>query len=194
MPGAAPAVPANVTLIGAKAVTGGIQVTWKAADGAAEYRVYRKDAANPKWKGIANVTGTSWTDKTAKAGVKYTYTVRGINANGTLSPSFDSTGVSATMPGAAPAVPANVTLGSAKAVTGGIQVTWQAADGAAQYRVYRKDAANPKWKGIVNVTGTSWTDKTAKAGVKYTYTVRGINANGTLSPSYDSTGVSAVAK
>ena len=194
MPGAAPAVPANVTLIGAKAVTGGIQVTWKAADGAAQYRVYRKDAANPKWKGIANVTGTSWTDKTAVAGVKYTYTVRGINANGTLSPSYDSTGVSATMPGAAPAVPANVTLGSAKAVTGGIQVTWQAADGAAQYRVYRKDAANPKWKGIVNVTGTSWTDKTAKAGVKYTYTVRGINANGTLSPSYDSTGVSAVAK
>ena len=194
MPGAAPAVPANVTLIGAKAVTGGIQVTWKAADGAAEYRVYRKDAANPKWKGIANVTGTSWTDKTAKAGVKYTYTVRGINANGTLSPSFDSTGVSATMPGAAPAVPANVTLIGAKAVTGGIQVTWKAADGAAEYRVYRKDAANPKWKGIANVTGTSWTDKTAKAGVKYTYTVRGINANGTLSPSYDSTGVSAVAK
>ena len=194
MPGAAPAVPANVTLGSAKAVTGGIQVTWKAADGAAQYRVYRKDAANPKWKGIANVTGTSWTDKTAVAGVKYTYTVRGINANGTLSPSYDSTGVSATMPGAAPAVPANVTLLGAKAVTGGIQVTWQAADGAAQYRVYRKDAANPKWKGIENVTGTSWTDKTAKAGVKYTYTVRGINANGTLSPSYDSTGVSAVAK
>ena len=194
MPGAAPAVPANVTLIGAKAVTGGIQVTWKAADGAAEYRVYRKDAVNTKWKGLANVTGTSWTDKTAVAGVKYTYTVRGINANGVLSPSFDSTGVSAAMPGAAPAVPANVTLGSAKAVTGGITVMWKAADGAAQYRVYRKDAANPKWKGIVNVTGTSWTDKTAKAGVKYTYTVRGINANGTLSPSYDSTGVSAVAK
>ena len=194
MPGAAPAVPANVTLGSAKAVTGGITVTWNAADGAAEYRVYRKDAVNTKWKGIANVTGTSWTDKTAVAGVKYTYTVRGINANGVLSPSFDKTGVSAAMPGAAPAVPANVTLGSAKAVTGGITVTWKAADGAAQYRVYRKDAANPKWKGIVNVTGTSWTDKTAKAGVKYTYTVRGINANGTLSPSYDSTGVSAVAK
>ena len=189
-----PAVPANVTLIGAKAVTGGITVTWNAADGAAEYRVYRKDAVNTKWKGLANVTGTSWTDKTAVAGVKYTYTVRGINANGVLSPSFDSTGVSAAMPGAAPAVPANVTLGSAKAVTGGIQVTWKAADGAAEYRVYRKDAANPKWKGIANVTGTSWTDKTAVAGVKYTYTVRGINANGVLSPSFDKTGVSAVAK
>ena len=187
-----PATPANVTLIGAAGDSSGITVTWNAADGAAQYRVYRKDAANPKWKGIAHVTGTSWTDKTAQAGVKYTYTVRGISANGTLSLGFDTTGVSATVPGApTPTTPANVTLGSAKVSGSTIVVTWQAANGAAQYRVYRKDAANPKWKGIANVTGTSWTDKTAQAGVKYTYTVRGISANGTLSPGFDTTGVSA---
>ena len=187
-----PTTPANVTLGSAKAVSDGIQVTWQAANGAAEYRVYRKDAANPKWKGIATVTGTNWTDKTAKAGVTYTYTVRGISANGTLSPGFDTTGVSATIPAApTPTTPANVTLGSAKVSGSTIVVTWQAANGAAQYRVYRKDAANPKWKGIANVTGTSWTDKTAVAGVKYTYTVRGISANGTLSPGFDTTGVSA---
>ncbi len=186
------AAPDNVTLTGAKAVSDGIQVTWQAANGAEQYRVYRKDAANPKWKGIATVTGTSWTDKTAQAGVKYTYTVRGISANGTLSPGFDTTGVSATIPGTPmPTTPANVTLGSAKVSGSTIVVTWQAANGAAQYRVYRKDAANPKWKGIANVTGTSWTDKTAQAGVKYTYTVRGISANGTLSPGFDTTGVSA---
>ena len=187
-----PATPANVTLIGAAGDSSGITVTWNAADGAAQYRVYRKDAANPKWKGLANVDGTSWTDKTAAAGVTYTYTVRGIGSDGkTLSPGFDATGVSATVPGAVPAVPADVTLGNATVSGSAIVVTWNAADGAAQYRVYRKDAANPKWKGIANVTGTSWTDKTAKAGVKYTYTVRGINANGTLSPGFDKTGVSA---
>ena len=187
-----PTTPANVTLGSAKAVSDGIQVTWQAANGAAEYRVYRKDAANPKWKGIATVTGTNWTDKTAKAGVTYTYTVRGISANGTLSPGFDTTGVSATIPAApTPTTPANVTLGSAKVSGSTIVVTWQAANGAAQYRVYRKDAANPKWKGIANVTGTSWTDRTAQAGVTYTYTVRGIGANGTLSPGFDTTGVSA---
>ena len=187
-----PATPANVTLIGAAGDSSGITVTWNAADGAAQYRVYRKDAANPKWKGLANVDGTSWTDKTAAAGVTYTYTVRGIGSDGkTLSPGFDATGVSATVPGAVPAVPADVTLGNATVSGSAIIVTWNAADGAAQYRVYRKDAANPKWKGIANVTGTSWTDKTAKAGVKYTYTVRGINANGTLSSGFDKTGVSA---
>mgnify|MGYP004602581881 CR=1 FL=1 len=191
VPGAVPAVPADVTLGNATVSGSAIVVTWNAADGAAQYRVYRKDAANPKWKGLANVDGTSWTDKTAKAGVKYTYTVRGIGSDGkTLSPGFDKTGVSATIPGAAP-VPANVTLSGAAVGSSGITVAWKAAAGAEKYRVYRKDAANPQWKGIANVTGTSWTDKTAKAGVKYTYTVRGINANGTRSSGFDKTGVSA---
>ena len=186
------AAPANVTLTGAKAVSGGIQVTWQAASGAAKYNVYRKDAVNTKWTVIATVTGTSYTDKSGTAGTKYSYTVRGVAADGkTLSPGYNKTGVSATMP-AASATPANVTLGNAKAVSGGIQVTWQAASGAAKYKVYRKDAANTKWTVIATVAGTSYTDKSAKAGVTYSYTVRGVGSDGkTLSPGYNKTGVSA---
>ena len=184
--------PANVTLTGAKAVSGGIQVTWQAASGAAKYNVYRKDAVNTTWTVIATVTGTSYTDKSGTAGTKYSYTVRGVAADGkTLSPGYNKTGVSATMP-AASATPANVTLGNAKAVSGGIQVTWQAANGAAKYKVYRKDAANTKWTVIATVAGTSYTDKSAKAGVTYSYTVRGVGSDGkTLSPGYNKTGVSA---
>ena len=188
----ASAAPANVTLGNAKAVSGGIQVTWQAASGAEKYNVYRKDASNTVWRVIATVTGTSYTDKSGTAGTKYSYTVRGVAADGkTLSPGFDRTGVSATMPTAS-TTPANVTLGSAKAVSGGIQVTWQAASGAAKYKVYRKDAVNTKWTVIATVTGTSYTDKSAKAGVTYSYTVRGVGSDGkTLSPSYNKTGVSA---
>ena len=184
--------PANVTLGSAKAVSGGIQVTWQAANGAEKYNVYRKDAVNTKWKVIATVAGTSYTDKSGTAGTKYSYTVRGVAADGkTLSPSYNKTGVSATMPKPV-SRPANVTLGSAKAVSGGIQVTWQAASGAAKYKVYRKDAVNTKWTVIATVTGTSYTDKSAKAGVTYSYTVRGVGSDGkTLSPGYNKTGVSA---
>ena len=186
----ATAAPADVKLVGAKAVNGGIQVTWQAADGAAQYRVYRKAEGATKWSIIAHTTGTSYVDKTAKAGVKYTYTVRGINGDGVLSPSHEP-GVSAMIP--KPAAPAIVKLTGAKEVSGGIQVTWQKANGAAQYRVYRKGPGETKWTGIINVTGTSWTDKTAKAGSTYTYTVRGIAKDGkTLSSSYDKIGVSAV--
>ncbi len=75
--------PANVTLVSAKAVNGGIQVTWKEAAGAATYKVYRKDAANTSWTALTTTaTGTSYVDKTAVAGVTYTYTVRGVSANG----------------------------------------------------------------------------------------------------------------
>ena len=187
-PGAA-TVPANVKLVSAKVVGGGIQVTWQAADGAVRYRVYRKDAVNTGWKVIATVRDTSYTDKTAAAGVTYSYTVRGVGADGELSPGFDRTGVSATIP--KPTAPANVTLGDAKVVTGGIQVTWNEADGAAKYKVYRKDAANTVWRVIATVTGTSYVDKSAAAGVTYSYTVRGVDADGELSPGYDRTGVSA---
>ena len=187
-PGAA-TVPANVKLVSAKVVGGGIQVTWNEADGAAKYKVYRKDAANTVWKVIAIVTGTSYVDKSAAAGVTYSYTVRGVDADGELSPGFDRTGVSATIP--KPTAPANVTLGDAKVVTGGIQVTWNEADGAAKYKVYRKDAANTVWKVIAIVTGTSYVDKSAAAGVTYSYTVRGVDADGELSPGFDRTGVSA---
>ena len=188
-PGAA-TVPANVKLVSAKVVSGGIQVTWQQADGAVKYRVYRKDAVNTKWTAIATVTGTSYVDKSAAAGVTYSYTVRGVDADGELSPGFDRTGVSTTIP-AASTTPANVTLGSAKVVSGGIQVTWQQADGAAKYRVYRKDAVNTKWTAIATVTGTSYVDKSAAAGVTYSYTVRGVGADGELSPGFDRTGVSA---
>ena len=187
-PGAA-TVPANVKLVSAKVVSGGIQVTWNEADGAAKYKVYRKDAANTVWKVIAIVTGTSYVDKSAAAGVTYSYTVRGVDADGELSPGFDRTGVSATIP--KPTVPANVTLGDAKVVSGGIQVTWNEADGAVKYRVYRKDAVNTGWKVIATVRDTSYTDKTAAAGVTYSYTVRGVDADGELSPGFDRTGVSA---
>ena len=188
----ASAAPANVTLGSAKAVSGGIQVTWQVASGAEKYNVYRKDASNTVWRVIATVTGTSYTDKSGTAGTKYSYTVRGVGSDGkTLSPGFDRTGVSATMP-AASTTPANVTLGSAKAVSGGIQVTWQAASGAAKYKVYRKDAVNTKWTVIATVTGTSYTDKSGTAGTKYSYTVRGVGSDGkTLSPGYNKTGVSA---
>ena len=187
-PGAA-TVPANVKMVSAKVVSGGIQVTWNEAAGAAKYKVYRKDAANTVWKVIATVTGTSYVDKSAAAGVTYSYTVRGVGADGELSPGFDRTGVSATIP--KPTAPANVTLGDAKVVTGGIQVTWNEADGAAKYKVYRKDAANTVWKVIATVTGTSYVDKSAAAGVTYSYTVRGVGADGELSPGFDRTGVSA---
>ena len=189
----ASAAPANVTLGSAKAVSGGIQVTWQAASGAEKYNVYRKDASNTVWRVIATVTGTSYTDKSGTAGTKYSYTVRGVAADGkTLSPGFDRTGVSATMPTAS-TTPAKVVLVSAKADSAGILVTWQKANGAHAYQVYRKDAVNSKWTVVAkNVRDTEWKDITAVKGTKYTYTVRAVADDGVTLGGYDSAGKSAM--
>ena len=75
-------------------------------------------------------------------------------------------------------------------------MTWQAAAGAATYNVYRMGPGDTYWKVVsAKQSGTSYTDKNVTAGNTYKYTVRGVAADGTtLSPSYDGTGKSAVAK
>ena len=187
----ATALPATVTLGTAKAGANGIKVTWTQTEGAVKYNVYRR-TADTKWTStpLATVSGTSFTDKTVKAGETYIYTVRGVASDGkTLSAGYDKTGVTAT------ALPATVTLGTAKAGANGITVTWKQAEGAVKYRVYRQAAGESSWTTLTSsATGTSYTDKKAKAGVTYTYMVRGVSANGkALSRSYTAT-VSATAK
>ena len=189
-----PAAPANVTLTGAKAVNGGIQVTWQAAANAATYNVYRMGPGDTCWKVVSvKQSGTSYTDKNVTAGSTYKYTVRGVASDGkTLSPGFNNTGVSATMPKPVTA-PAFVELTDAKAASGSITVTWNKADGAVKYRVYRKAEGETKWTGIANVSGTSYTDTNVQDRILYCYTVRGIAADGTLSPDYDRYGIGTTA-
>ena len=88
-------------------------------------------------------------------------------------------------------VPDVVTLGEAEANADGVVVTWEKATNAAWYNVYRKDAVNTEWTEIATVRNTSYTDRDVEEGATYTYTVRGVASDGkTLSPDYDTTGVS----
>lgn len=178
----------------AKATDSGIKVSWKAVDGAVGYLVYRKKDGTD-WKKIAEVTGTSYTDKKAKAGVVYSYSVRATS--GDKKSSYDKTGVSAAMSSSGSSSSSSSgslkkpTLKSAKATSSGIKVTWKASSGATSYLVYRKKDGGD-WKQIAEVTGTSYTDDSAKAGVTYSYSVRA--KAGDKKSSYDKTGVTATAK
>ena len=187
--------PAKVVLVSAKADSAGILVTWQKAAGAATYNVYRKTAGTG-WKCVAkNIHDTEWKDITAAKGTKYTYTVRGVAADGkTLSPGFDATGKTAAVTKDS-TTPADVTLGKAVAGKSGITVTWSYAADARTYRVYRKAAGETKWTIVAkNAEGKSWTDKNVTKGVKYTYTVRGVSANGKALSRDCTATVSATAK
>ena len=176
----------KVTLGKAAGNADGITVTWQKAANAAKYYVYRKDAKNTGWKKLAEVSGTSYTDKTAEYGVQYTYTVKGIAADGKTAGKYDSAGVSAMR------APAKVKLSKATGNADSITVTWTKTDGASKYYVYRKDTKNTEWQRLAEVSGTSYTDKTAAHGVRYTYTVKAIAADGKTAGKYDSAGVSTM--
>ncbi|MBQ6935344.1 MAG: hypothetical protein IJN49_02235 [Clostridia bacterium] len=62
----------------------GVNITFKAVEGAQKYRVYRKAVGDKNWRTLGEVTTNSYTDNTVKADVTYIYTARALNEN-TLS-------------------------------------------------------------------------------------------------------------
>lgn len=68
---------------------------------------------------------------------------------------------------------------SAKSASNGIKLTYGKVSAASNYTIYRK-TANSGWSKIATVKGSStvaFTDKTAKKGTTYTYTVRAVKGN-----------------
>lgn len=168
----------------AKAVSDGIKVTWGEVADAASYRIYRKEGSGSYSVLKSGVTGTSYTDKTAKVGKTYTYTVRCLNKAGKVCSGYESAGKTATFnPYPAPEL-ISVTAGS-----DGIVIKWKAVSGAPKYMIYRKDSG--AYSRLASTTATSYTDKTANVNVVYTYTVRVCSADGKNILSAYNTGLSA---
>ena len=164
-------------------VEGGLKVTWKASKGAVKYRLFIKRDDGTGWKTVGNTTSTSLNHTGLTTGTKYTYTVRATDADGNYISGYDKTGVEYTYL-AAP------TLVKAECTNDGIKVSWKSVKGAPGYRVYAKSGSS--WKGIANVNGTSYTDKSVTSGNSYTYTVRAYDiAKGKVLSYYDRTGVTA---
>ena len=153
----------------------GVKVTWNKIAGAKGYTVYRSEYVNGKWSSwknlgtIKNANIVSWVDKSAKSGTTYRYTLRAVN--GSYKSSYKASGSLIYL--AQPTV-------TVKSVSNGINVSWTKSSGATGYTVYRSELVNGEWSKWTNM-GTaksdkkSWTDKKAKKGVTYKYTVRAVN-------------------
>ena len=166
---------------GAENVTGGVKISWGKVAGASKYRLYRKTGSG-SWTRITDTTALTYTDKNVTGGTKYSYTVRCLDADGNTISGYNPSGKTITYV----AVPK---LSSVSNVFGGVSVSWGKVTGAAKYRVYRKSGSG-SWAKVGDTTSTSFTDKTAKSGTKYSYTVRCLDSAGNTVSSYDSTGLS----
>ena len=191
---------ASTGTLSAPTVTGGNDaqgrptLKWKAVTGAAKYEVYRARSRSGEYIKYSTVTGTSYTNTSyIENGNTYYYKVRALGSDGSYGPY--SSVASVTYRATSSAVPAEVTMGKATAQGNYITVTWDKAANAASYRVYRRVNNSSDWNVVASsVSGTSYTDWNVEPGVRYTYTVRGVAADGqTLSKTYNKTGVTVFA-
>ncbi len=148
----------------AKAVTGGVKVSWNAINGAKSYNIYRMYNGDKHWTYIKTVSASELTyiDKAVTSGRNVFYTVRAVTPNG----------ASAYKASAKLSYIGIPHITSAANVLQGVQVKWNAVPRANGYRVYRRAAGEKHWSYITTVKGTSYLDKTCKAGVYYRYTVK----------------------
>ena len=179
---------------------GGIRIKWQSADAVPEYRVYRgvsdNNYENPDIVGFIDGDTTTFLDTTAVSGKTYRYhitTIRDFD-NG-LHESWEhdqaNYGFKIIVRLGTP------TVSSVENLRDGIAVRWNKVSGAASYRILRKEAREKTPLGsygnagaysqvgsVVGETNLYFKDKTAEAGVKYTYTVRAAKG-GTLGAYYN---------
>ena len=153
--------------------TKGVKVSWDKVAGAEKYRVIRK-VSGGSWTKVGETTSTSFTDTTAKSGTTYIYSVRCVNAAGTVcTSSYNSTGK--TIKYLAPISP---TLSNSSS---GITVKWSKVAGASGYYVYRKTGSGSYSKIATIKSGStvSYTDTGVKTknGTTYTYKVCAYNGS-----------------
>ena len=162
-----------------KNTASGVKVSWKKVSGAKSYLVYRKNGKN-SWKLLKEVNGStsSYTDKSAKSGIKYSYAVRAVNKPGTSS--YEKKSIEYLK---------SPVIKSAKSTGSGITVKYSKSVGADEYRIYRRVTGQDKWTRIATIKGEStcsYKDKTAKKGVTYYYTVQAYS--GSYKSGYDAKG------
>jgi fibronectin type 3 domain-containing protein len=166
--------PATATGTAALGTTAGNSVTWQASSSkdVTHYEVWAARNGDPDPDGPEIVSGTSFLDRLAEAGVPYVYTIQAVDGANNLSPVSAPVTVTRPVASAVPA-PTGVTGTPADAST---EVTWTTAD-ATGYRVYRRTDVNGAWSLVGTASGTSYEDTSAPKGKAFYY-VAAVDAQG----------------
>lgn len=160
----------KVMLKETKNTTKGAYIKWSKLSGTDKYNIYRRNITGSKWKKVGSVSKSknSFTDTSVKnKNGNYIYTVKAVNKKGTVS-RYHYAGLVCLFA----ETPA---LESASVIYNNyIEIEWEKTSGKAKYNIMRKEG-NGSWKTIKkNYSETSYTDKTAKPGKKYTYSVKAV--------------------
>ena len=156
----------------------GLKLVWGGYEGVEAYRVYRK-VGSSGWSRLALVNGTEYLDTTAESGKMYTYTVRCTTPDGETFLSHHNSGVSYSF------VKTPVITSFSNTLTG-TRVYFDKPEGVSKIRVYYRGENG--WNRIGETSDTSIVHDKLVGGTTYTYTVRGVDKNGSYVTSYLSSG------
>lgn len=157
-----------------------VSLSWTGTE-ASSYRVYRKSATAEKAELLGDVKTTSFTDTTAEIGLDYNYFVVALDVSGLESVPSNLVPVTTIDPSVAKAaVPTKLVLGEVN--KNDVTLSWQPADGALFYQVFRADAKADGSFGEFKLVGradkTSYTDSSVLTTIEYSYAVVSVNGGG----------------
>lgn len=141
----------------------GVKISWNKVLGAETYKVYRKTKGGD-WECLGSTSKTRYTDKKAKSGTKYYYSIRAKNEAGNSSRSKSLSIKYLAVP----------TLKTPTSTRKGVSLKWTKTRGAEGYIIYRKTGSGKyqKLKTEEGVSNLSYVDKSANKGKKYTYKIK----------------------
>lgn len=149
-------------------ISAGIRLNCGITEG--QNAIYRMAEGEEEWTyiGIAPGNELSIYDPYVESGVKYIYAAVKVYGDYVSAPVYSNTVTYLATP----------KLTKVLNVANGVQVRWNAVDGAESYNVYRKTATTG-WVLLGRATGNSYVDSTVYEGT-FTYTVRAV-ADGSMS-------------
>ena len=162
------------------AATGKVVVSWRAVDGAAGYEVHRSTKSDGEYKLVGTTSEAGWKDDSTEVGKTYYYKVKAV-AEKTAGNSSYSSWKSRTCKLAQP----EVTLTN-DAATGRVLLSWNAINGAVEYKVYRSDAQSGTYTRIRTTTSLSYMDQSGEMGRTYYYKIRAVAETTAADSAYSS--------
>ena len=126
-----------------------IKISWKKVSNATNYYIYYRKSGTKKWTKVASVksTASSYTHKSSAkyqivVGQKYDYTVKGYNCKTKKTGKYNTKGLTVKT------IPNPATEISIVAKNGKVNISWEKANGANKYIIYRKTSPAGKWVNL----------------------------------------------
>jgi len=155
------------TLVAANSI-GYVTVKWSKVANADGYFVYKANTQN-KWVKVATIKNgniNTFKDEDVESGKTYKYTVRAYD--GKAAGAYLSSGVSIVYLDAPSSFKTEYT-------DKGVNITFNAIQGAEKYRVYRKQTESSKWQALGETKTNSFVDSSSGEKKSYVYTARAIS-------------------